>query len=68
MPDFARTIHECIQPVGYRSGVIPFPEQGMKVLLDDLSPGQPVKAPDVLVPKISEEQVMAWKERFGGAG
>ena len=26
MPSFAKTIHEGIQPVGYRGGVIPFPD------------------------------------------
>jgi hypothetical protein len=66
MPTFAKTIHECIQPVGYRAGVIPFPEEGMKVLLDNLLPGQPIKAPEMLVPKIGEEQIAEWKKRFGG--
>jgi hypothetical protein len=67
MPDFARTVHECIQPVGYRGGVIPFPEDGMATLLDDLTPGQPIKAPEVLVTKITDEQVAELKARFGGA-
>src|SRR5476649_2597693 len=66
MPAFAKTIHECIQPVGYRGGVIPFPDGGMAVLLDDLTPGQPIAAPEVLVAKITEEQVAEWKSRFGG--
>jgi len=64
MPDFAKTIHECIQPPGYRGGVIPFPEESMAVLLDDLSPGQPIKAPEALIAKISDEQIAEWKERF----
>jgi methionyl-tRNA synthetase len=67
MPDFARTIHECIQPVGYRGGVIPFPDAPMAELLDDLTPGQPIKAPEALIAKISDEQVAEWKARFGGA-
>jgi len=66
MPDFAKTIHECIQPVGYRAGVIPFPDAPMAELLDELTPGQPIKAPEVLVAKISDEQVAEWKARFGG--
>jgi len=66
MPSFARTIHECIQPVGYRAGVIPFPDAPMAELLDELTPGQPIKAPEVLVAKISDEQVAEWKARFGG--
>ena len=67
MPDFAKTIHECIQPVGYRGGVIPFPDAPMAELLDDLTPGQPIKAPEVLVTKITDEQVAELKARFGGA-
>ena len=67
MPDFARNIHECIQPVGYRGGVIPFPDAPMAEALDDLTPGQPIKAPEVLVAKISEEQIAEWKAQFGGA-
>jgi methionyl-tRNA synthetase len=35
-------------------------------LLDDLTPGQPIRAPEVLVAKISDEQVAEWKARFGG--
>jgi hypothetical protein len=38
----------------------------MKVLLDNLLPGQPIKAPEMLVPKIGEEQIAEWKKRFGG--
>jgi len=67
MPDFAKTIHECIQPVGYRGGVIPFPDGPMAELLDELTPGQPIKAPEVLVTKIADEQVAELKARFGGA-
>src|ERR1700743_1926207 len=66
MPSFARTIHECIQPVGYRGGVIPFPDAPMAQALDDLPPGQTIKAPEVLVAKITEEQVAELKARFGG--
>ena len=66
MPSFARTIHECIQPVGYRGGVIPFPNQSMEVLLNDLEPGQTIKPPEVLVAKISDEQVAELKAKFGG--
>ena len=68
MPAFARTVHECIQPVGYRAGVIPFPDVPMAEALDELTPGQSIKAPEVLVAKITDEQVAEWKLRFGGAG
>jgi hypothetical protein len=46
--------------------VIPFPNDSMAVLLDDLSPGQPIKAPEALITKISDEQIAEWKARFGG--
>jgi methionyl-tRNA synthetase len=68
MPSFARTIHECIQPVGYRGGVIPFPDAPMAQALDELTPGQTIRAPEVLVAKITEEQVAELKARFGGGG
>ena len=68
MPSFARTIHECIQPVGYRRRGDPVPRcQSMEVLLNDLVPGQTIKAPEVLVAKITDEQVAELKQRFGGA-
>jgi len=35
-------------------------------LLSALPPGRAVKAPDVLFAKIDEDQVAAWRERFGG--
>jgi methionyl-tRNA synthetase len=66
MPGFAKTIHECIQPVGYRAGVIPFPGHDMALALDELEPGQPISAPQMLVPKITDEQIEEWKARFGG--
>ena len=67
MPSFAKTIHECIQPVGYRGGIIPFPSEGMATLLDDLTHGQPIKAPEILIAKITDEQIAEWKSRFGGS-
>jgi methionyl-tRNA synthetase len=67
VPTFARTVHECIQPVASRGDVIPFPHASMATFLDDLSPGQPIQAPAPLVPKISDDQVAAWKEKYGGA-
>jgi hypothetical protein len=38
----------------------------MATFLDDLAPGQPIEAPAPLVPKISDDQVAAWKEKFSG--
>jgi len=38
----------------------------MAEMLDDLTPGQPITPPDVLVTKITDEQVEELKVRFGG--
>jgi methionyl-tRNA synthetase len=47
--------------------VIPFPDAPMAHLLNDLTPGQTINAPEVLVAKITDEQVAELKARFGGA-
>jgi methionyl-tRNA synthetase len=67
MPDLAARIHRAIQPIGYAGGAIPWPEGPMTEELDQLEPGQPITPPDVLVAKIADEQVEAWKQTFGGA-
>ncbi len=66
MPAIARTIHESIQPVAAGTGVIPWPEGSMADELDQLEAGQPISAPEVLFAKITDEQIAAWIERFGG--
>jgi methionyl-tRNA synthetase len=66
MPDFARAIHECIQPIAYGYDYIPFPDVPMAQALDELEPGQPIRAPESLIVKISEEQIAEWKAQFGG--
>lgn len=63
LPEAGRTIHGAIQDA---PDVIPWPMQPMSKFLDQLEPGQPVRAPDVLFAKVAEDQVFAWKERFGG--
>jgi methionyl-tRNA synthetase len=63
IPTAARAIHHAIQ----RSpDVIPWPDEPMNVFLDQLDPGQPIEAPDVLFAKITDEQIAEWKTRFGG--
>jgi methionyl-tRNA synthetase len=67
MPDFAKTIHEC-DPAGGRSrrgDSLPGCSRWRKAL-DDLEPGQPINPPEVLVAKITDEQVAELKARFGG--
>jgi methionyl-tRNA synthetase len=63
IPTAARTIHEAIQPA---PEIIPWPEGAMWDFLNQLDPGQAIRAPDVLFAKIAEEQVAEWKIRFGG--
>ena len=67
MPEMAKKIHLAIQPVGYQNGSVPWVDMNMAHELDELIPGQPINAPDVLFAKITDEQVEEWKIRFGGA-
>jgi methionyl-tRNA synthetase len=39
----------------------------MAQALDELEAGQPIHSPDVLVAKITDEQVAEWKVSFGGS-
>jgi methionyl-tRNA synthetase len=66
IPAAARAIHETIQPVAGNAAVIPWPEAPMAEELDQLEAGQPIRAADVLFPKITDEQIAGWTARFGG--
>jgi methionyl-tRNA synthetase len=66
MPTMAWKIHEIIQPVAYGYNYIPWPDVKMAQALNELEPGQPIHAPEVLFAKITDEQVAEWKMRFGG--
>ena len=68
MPDMAAKIHAAIQEPAYENGAIPWAEMDMARELDQLESGQPIHPPDLLVAKISDEQVEEWKQRFGGQG
>jgi methionyl-tRNA synthetase len=63
IPTAARAIHHAIQP---SPDIIPWPDEPMSEFLDQLEPGQPIAAPDVLFAKITDEQITEWKTRFGG--
>jgi len=63
IPTAARAIHEAIQPA---PEIIPWPEGSMWDFLNQLEPGQAISPPPVLFAKIADEQVEAWKARFGG--
>jgi methionyl-tRNA synthetase len=64
IPASARAIHEAIQPA---PEVIPWPDEPMVEMLDDLDYDMAIRAPDVMFAKITDEQVADWKARFGGA-
>ena len=66
MPGMAKKIHEAIQPIGYQNGSIPWVNMNMAEELDDLEAGHPINPPDVLVAKITDEQIEALKIQFGG--
>lgn len=63
MPQTARKIYEAIAPA---PDLLAWPSEPMEKFLDSLEPGQPIRAPDVLFAKITEEQLAEWKARFGG--
>jgi methionyl-tRNA synthetase len=63
IPTAGRAIHHAIQP---SPEIIPWPDEPMTEFLDQLEPGQPIHAPEVLFAKISDEQIAEWKTRFGG--
>ncbi|HWC62123.1 MAG TPA: methionine--tRNA ligase [Rhizomicrobium sp.] len=67
MPVMAKKIHEVIQPIAGDGNLIPWPDQPMAKALDELEPGQPVRAADVLFAKITDEQLQELKSRFSGA-
>jgi methionyl-tRNA synthetase len=72
MPELAKKMHLAIQPIGGYAGaggevIIPWPSDPMAQELDDLTPGQTITPPEVLVTKITDEQVEELKIRFGGA-
>jgi len=63
MPQTAKKIHEAIAPA---PDAFSWPTGPMGKFLDSLEAGQPIRAPDVLFAKITEEQLAEWKARFGG--
>jgi hypothetical protein len=47
--------------------ILPWPHAPMREYLDQLDAGMPVHAPEVLVAKITDEQIAEWQQRFAGA-
>ena len=63
VPNLGRRMHEAIMPA---PEIIPWPREPMREFLDQLDGGMTVQAPDVLVVKISDEQIAEWQQRFAG--
>jgi methionyl-tRNA synthetase len=63
IPESARRIHEAVMQA---PDVLPWPDEPMVEFLDGLAPGKPIRAPEVLFAKITDEQVAEWEMRFGG--
>jgi methionyl-tRNA synthetase len=63
IPQSARRIHEAVMKA---PDVLPWPDEPMVEFLDGLAPGKPIRAPEVLFAKITDEQVAEWEMRFGG--
>ncbi|WP_397422605.1 methionine--tRNA ligase [Phenylobacterium sp.] len=61
IPFTAKVIGESVG-VGVGPGLWPDPDRALELL----TPGQTVKAPEVLFRKIEDTQVAEWRERFGG--
>jgi methionyl-tRNA synthetase len=61
IPFTAKVIGDSVG-IGVGPGLWPDPDRA----LDILTPGQTVKAPEVLFRKIEDTQVAEWRERFGG--
>jgi hypothetical protein len=67
MPDMAKKIHEAIRPVVYENNAIAWPSKPMAEELDCLQADMPINPPDVLIDKITDEQIEELKVLFGGA-
>jgi methionyl-tRNA synthetase len=63
LPTAGRAVHHAIQPA---PEIIPWPSLPMAEFLDQLEPGQTIGTADLLFAKITDEQLEAWKARFGG--
>jgi methionyl-tRNA synthetase len=63
-PKSAHRIHDAFGP---SPELLPWPEGPMSTLLDQLEVGAEVHPPEVLFAKITDEQVVEWKARFGGS-
>jgi methionyl-tRNA synthetase len=64
IPTIAKAAYEAFAPA---PETLPWPDRPMADYLDGLEAGAAVTPPAVLVAKITDEFVEAWKARFGGA-
>jgi methionyl-tRNA synthetase len=63
IPDLGRKMHEAIMPA---PKIIPWPKEPMREFLDQLEPGMMVRPPEVLVAKVTDDQIAEWQQRFAG--
>ena len=64
IPTVSEKILDCL---GLGREVLTWPDQSASFLLAALQPGHSFKVPDVLIQKITDEQIEDWTARFGGA-
>jgi len=64
IPDIARKMHDAIMPA---PRIIPWPDEPMREYLDQLDAGAPIQPPEVLIAKITDDQVAEWQQRFAGS-
>jgi methionyl-tRNA synthetase len=64
IPEIAQKMHAALMPAPQ---IIPWPHEPMREYLDQLEAGIPVVAPEVLVAKITDEQIAEWQQRFAGS-
>jgi methionyl-tRNA synthetase len=63
IPASAKKIHAAVMEA---PDIIPWPDEPMAEFLDGLTPGQAIHPPEMLFAKLTDEQIAAWEQRFGG--
>jgi methionyl-tRNA synthetase len=64
IPTAAASIHSAVAD---SDAVLLWPDRPMAEYLDQFEANTPIKVPDVLFAKITDEQIAEWQSRFGGA-
>ncbi len=66
IPETAEKLHATVGQ-GVPEGRLPWPKAEMSRFLTFIAPGTEVSVPELLFSKISDEDLEAWSNRFGGA-